>query len=190
MHGGTVLHQRRALAIVLGVVLLAWRLGPTTIQAAAPDVREVTPADITIDGSAGDWDEPAADFLSDMFEAGKPEKDVLSRLYGRYDCAAETFYVFIQTVPGWNILPSDNDNYVKLGQTDKLVDGASGNNGIPPDFAYIGAKAWEAAFHLDPGSYLGDNGLNVENRSILSEWIKGELRTVWPKEVQAVQPVL
>ena len=126
---------------MLGVVWLVWRLGPTTSLAAAPDVREVTPAGITIDGSAGDWDEPAADFLSDMFEAGRPEKDVLSRLYGRYDCSTETFYVFVQTVPGWNILPSDNDNYVKLGQTDKLVDGASGNNGAPPDFAYVGANA-------------------------------------------------
>ena len=37
---------------------------------------------------------------------------------------------------------------------------------------------------------FGDNGLNVLNQSILTEWIKGELRTVWPKEVQAVQPVL
>jgi branched-chain amino acid transport system substrate-binding protein len=37
---------------------------------------------------------------------------------------------------------------------------------------------------------FGDNGLNVENRSILTEWMKGELRTVWPKEVQAVAPVL
>ena len=132
------MRRRRAVAIMLGVVWLVWRLGPTTSLAAAPDVREVTPAGITIDGSTGDWDEPAADFLSDMFEAGKPEKDVLSRLYGRYDCAIETFYVFVQTVPGWNILPSDNDNYVKLGQTDKLVDGSSGNDGVPPDFAYIG----------------------------------------------------
>ena len=63
--------------------------------------------------------------------------------------------------PGWNILPSNNDNYVKLGQTDKLVDGSSGSNGVPPDFAYIGATGWEAAFHLAPGSYFGDNGLNV-----------------------------
>ena len=141
MHGGTVLPQRRALAIVLGVVWLVWRMGPSAILAAAPDVREITPAGIAIDGLAGDWDEPAADFLSDMFEAGKPDKDVLSRLYGRYDCSTETFYVLVQTVPGWNILPSDNDNYVKLGQTDKLVDGSSGHNGVPPDFAYIGAKA-------------------------------------------------
>ena len=166
--------QRRALAIVLGVVLLVWRLGPTTTLAAAPDVREVTPAGITIDGSSGDWDEPAADFLANMFEAGKPEKDILSRLYGRYDCSTETFYVFVRTVVGWNILPSNNDNYVKLGQTDKLVDGSSGNNGVPPDFAYIGATGWEAAFHLPPGSYTGDNGLNVhaqvvpENRAATS----------------------
>ena len=153
--------RRRALAIAFGVFALTSRLGPATTLAAAPDVREVSPADITIDGSAADWDEPAADFLSDMFEAGKPDKDVLSKLYGRYDCATETFYVLVQTVPHWNILPSDNDNYVKLGQTDKLVDGSDGHDGVPPDFAYIGAKAWEAAFHLAPGSYLGDNGLNV-----------------------------
>ena len=131
--------QRRALAIVLGVVLLVWRLGPTTTLAAAPDVREVTPAGITIDGSAVDWDEPEADFLANMFEAGRPDKDVLSRLYGRYDCSTETFYVFVRTISGWNILPSNNDNYVKLGQTDKLVDGSSGSNGVPPDFAYVGA---------------------------------------------------
>jgi branched-chain amino acid transport system substrate-binding protein len=37
---------------------------------------------------------------------------------------------------------------------------------------------------------FGENGLNVLNQSILTEWMKGELRTVWPKEVQAVQPVL
>ena len=123
--GAGVMRRRRAVAIMLGVVLLAWRLGPTTSLAAAPDVREITPAGITIDGSAADWDEPAADFLADMFEAGKPDKDVLSRLYGRYDCSIETFYVFVQTVQGWIILPSDNDNYVKLGQTDKLVDGSS-----------------------------------------------------------------
>src|SRR6478752_3167926 len=28
---------------------------------------------------------------------------------------------------------------------------------------------------------FGDNGLNVYNQEILAEWIKGEIRTVWPK---------
>jgi branched-chain amino acid transport system substrate-binding protein len=37
---------------------------------------------------------------------------------------------------------------------------------------------------------FGDSGLNVYNQSILTEWMNGELRTVWPKEVQTVQPVL
>src|SRR6476620_3655775 len=131
MYRGTGHRQQRALVIVLGLVELVWRLGPSTVLAAAPDVREVSPAGITIDGSAADWDEPAADFLSDMFEAGKPDKDVLSHLYGRYDCSSETFYVLVQTVPHWHILPSDNDNYVKLGQTDKLVDGSDGHDGAP-----------------------------------------------------------
>ena len=108
-----------------------------------------------------DWDNPSKDFLSDMYTAGKPDKPVLAKLYGRYDCGTETFYVHVVTVSGWVILPSDNDNYVKLGQTDKLVDGSDAPGGSPPSFAYIGSTAWEAAFHLDPGSYLGDNGLNV-----------------------------
>jgi hypothetical protein len=32
--------------------------------------------------------------------------------------------------------------------------------------------------------------LNVYNREILGEWIKKELRTVWPKEDQVVPPLL
>jgi hypothetical protein len=37
---------------------------------------------------------------------------------------------------------------------------------------------------------FGDNGLNVNNKEVLAEWMKGEIRTVWPKDVQAVQPIL
>jgi branched-chain amino acid transport system substrate-binding protein len=37
---------------------------------------------------------------------------------------------------------------------------------------------------------FGDNGLNIHNQSIMTEWLKSELRTVWPKPVQAIQPVL
>ncbi len=96
-----------------------------------------------------------------MYTAGKPDKPVLAKFYARYDCGTKTFYAHVVTVSGWVIVPSDNDNYVKLGQTDKLVDGSDAPGGSPPSFAYIGSKAWEAAFHLDPGSYLGDGGLNV-----------------------------
>jgi branched-chain amino acid transport system substrate-binding protein len=37
---------------------------------------------------------------------------------------------------------------------------------------------------------FGDNGLNTYSTGVLAEWIKGELRTVWPKNLQAVQPLL
>ena len=42
-------------------------------------------------------------------------------------------------MPGWSILPSNADNYVKLGQTQTLVNGNSGNDGVPSDFKYRGA---------------------------------------------------
>ena len=155
------LTARRFAAILLaGGALVAVSI-PRVGYAAAPNVRIVTPANIDIDGHNGDWDSQGADFLSDMYQAGNPDKPVLSKLYGRYDCGTNTFYVHVVTVQGWSILPSDNDNYVKLGQTDKLVDGSDPPGGNPPSFAYIGAKAWEASFNLDPGSYLGDGGLNV-----------------------------
>ena len=66
----------------------------------------------------------------------------------RYDCARELMVVFVEAIRNWAILPSNADNYVKIGQTDKLVDGSSGNNGTPPDFAYISSTGWEASFHL------------------------------------------
>src|SRR5215470_18744138 len=35
-----------------------------------------------------------------------------------------------------------------------------------------------------------DKGLNIHNQEVLAEWMKGELRTVWPKHVQAIEPLL
>ena len=52
---------------------------PRDGYAAAPNVRIVTPAGIAIDGSNGDWDNQSADFLSDMYTAGKPDKPVLAK---------------------------------------------------------------------------------------------------------------
>jgi branched-chain amino acid transport system substrate-binding protein len=42
----------------------------------------------------------------------------------------------------------------------------------------------------NPTVKFGDNGLNVNNKEVLAEWIKGELRTVWPADVQVVKPLL
>lgn len=42
----------------------------------------------------------------------------------------------------------------------------------------------------NPTVRFGDNGLNAHNTVVLAEWIRGELRTVWPKEQQTTAPVL
>ena len=36
---------------------------------------------------------------------------------------------------------------------------------------------------------FGSNGLNEYGTGVLAEWIKGEIRTVWPKGSQAIQPL-
>ena len=155
------LPSRVPLAVAAALVLtIGGVLSALPVLAAAPNVREVTPAGITIDGSRADWDDSSADFLADMFEAGKPDHPVLAKLYGRYDCASRTFYVHVTTINAWVVIPSDSDNYVKQGQTDKLVDGDDGM-GPPPAFAYISNDGWEASFAFAPGTYTGEAGLNV-----------------------------
>jgi branched-chain amino acid transport system substrate-binding protein len=42
----------------------------------------------------------------------------------------------------------------------------------------------------NPTVKFGPDGLNVNNKEVLAEWIKSELRTVWPKDVQTVSPLL
>ena len=42
----------------------------------------------------------------------------------------------------------------------------------------------------NPTVKFGPDGLNVNNKEVLAEWIKGELRTVWPRDVQTVPPLL
>jgi branched-chain amino acid transport system substrate-binding protein len=42
----------------------------------------------------------------------------------------------------------------------------------------------------NPTVKFGPDGLNIDNKEVLAEWIKGELRTVWPRDVQTVPPLL
>ena len=42
----------------------------------------------------------------------------------------------------------------------------------------------------NPTVKFGPDGLNVNNKETLAEWIKGELRTVWPKQDQTVPALL
>src|SRR6516162_2061524 len=42
----------------------------------------------------------------------------------------------------------------------------------------------------NPTVKFGDNGLNINNKEVLGEWNKGVIHTVWPRDVQAMAPIL
>ena len=87
-------HRPRAsIAALFAVPLIAVMLAPAAVLAATP-VRVLPSAGISIDGSNADWDRDA-DFLAEMYEAGKPDHPVLLYAYARYDCGTGTMYVFV-----------------------------------------------------------------------------------------------
>ena len=102
-----------------------------------------------------------------MFQAGKPEKPVLAKAYGQYDCGSGTMYIMVRTQPNWQIVPTAADNYVKLGQKNKQVNGGAGDDGTPPDFKYFSALiGWEALFQIPPGAYSGATAFNIHAQVI------------------------
>jgi len=167
----TVRRRHTAVAAWLALLIVGASM-PAAVLAAAPNVRELDPATVAVDGDISDWEAPFGtgnpNYLADMFQAGKPDKPVLAKAFGQYDCGTGTMYVMVRTEPGWEIVPSGADNYVKIGQVDKRVDGNSGNDGTPPDFKYFPQLAgWEASFQIPPGTYTGDDGaLNIHAQVI------------------------
>ncbi len=139
------LHQQAWMAaLAISVAVVAAQL-PVIVSADAPNVREVSPPGVKVDGSSGDWDQPDADFLAELHRGSDPDNGVRARLYGRYDCDSKTMYVYVRATDGWVIVPSDGDNYVNAGG-DRVVTGGGGG------FAYTASHGWEARFDLSPGN--------------------------------------
>ena len=175
--------RRRSLAAV--ALALAASAVMTTAASAAP---APTSGSATIDGNPAEWDTtaPSSDFFSDMFRAAKVDKVVESKLYLRYTCTTPTstsgtLYALVLAEQNVTIAANlPDDSYIKIGGT-KYVDGQSGDDGTPPDFAWVGlsgatATGWEASANVAPGSYtinvhaqVNDGGLQtsaVPERSI------------------------
>ena len=121
-----------------------------------------------VDGDPSEWN-LATDFAAEMREAGKASKDLLSKLYLRYNCNTETMYVLVLAEDGYEALESANDAWVKfdsLPGNGKVVDGNEANDGIPPDFAWVhdGSKlvGYEASFTLAPGTYTKDVEFHIQ----------------------------
>jgi hypothetical protein len=118
-----------------------------------------------VDGNPAEWN-LAHDFFTDMYRAGKITKPVESRAHFRYDCESHILSVLVLTepgIPGVVGTPPTATSWAAIdAQSNKVVNEFSGNDGTPPDFAWVGlgydgnpghALGYEASFRLDPGAY-------------------------------------
>lgn len=112
-----------------------------------------------VDGHYGEW-HLANDFFAYMYRGGDSTKVAESRLYLRYDCATGVAYALVLCEPGviGYVDPAeDGDAWIAIDtHTKKVVNMDSGNDGVPPDFAWIGlgfdgnpqhALGYEASFY-------------------------------------------
>lgn len=145
---------RIVLAAAAGVLLLTAAFVPASMLAAAP-----TPAagSATVDGNTGDWS-LGADFFADMND-GVDGHPVRAKFYAKYDCDAEVLYGLV-LVQGDEKARQDrpDEAYITIDGSGKLTDPSDGNDGTPPDFAWVNgdgtlADGWEASGPLAPGSY-------------------------------------
>jgi hypothetical protein len=118
-----------------------------------------------VDGVYAEWN-LTNDFFADMYRAGKPDKPLESKLYLCYDCTTSTMYAFVLCEPdvvGY-IDSLVTTAWIAIGsRNNKVVNELAGNDGVPPDFAWVGqgfdgdplhVKGCEASFQILPGSYI------------------------------------
>jgi hypothetical protein len=137
---------RTAAAIVAAVLLLTAALAPASL-AAAPNPN---PGSATVDGAIGDWS-LSADFFSDMTAGGVAGRDVLAKLYLKYDCDAQVLYALALSQGGEKILQDADESYVMIDGS-KLIELDNGS------FAWVDpsgnvADGFEGSTGLAPGSY-------------------------------------
>ena len=73
-----------------------------------------------------------------MTTAGNAADDTLATLYLRYDCTSHVLYGLVLTEDGYGIQQTrPEEAYLRIDGAGKLVSGLSGNDGTPPDFAWV-----------------------------------------------------
>ena len=156
----------RFFSIVLLLVLLVgtYSLVAAKVAANPPEPSYIeggdTPATV-VDGNPSEW--VSEDFFANLHKAGKADKEVLATVSLRYDCATEILFANVVPTGTLKINTSPDNNFIKLGNSNKLVDGSdSPADGTPPDFEWANkvdstSEGWEASVELAPGIYSNFN---------------------------------
>jgi hypothetical protein len=159
-----LLETKIMIAVILLITLTTASLTYLPIYAATPPEPTYGTADVNGDDS--EWAIPG-DFFSDMYRAGNPANvPILAKLYLRYDCTNNILYVLVQTESGVILdLSKTDEHWVEIDGTKKVND-LSGDDGTPPDFAFVPTSGppytgWEASISLLPGTYTLEVHSNV-----------------------------
>lgn len=129
----------------------------------------VTYAGASVDGNPGEWSSPVGTAIP-MYEAGDPGKVSPSSAFLRYDCTTQTMNVLVRANAGAFLVDMNTAAWATInGEAKKRYTGASGDDGTPPDFAWIAhspaesvaigdttyhrVDGYEASFPLAPGHY-------------------------------------
>ncbi len=137
-------------AIAAGVAVALAAAIPVVALAPFP-----TPGSAVVDGDPGEW--TADDLFTTMQHHGS--EVVVGTLSARYDCESEVLSVLVLSADGAIFRADFPDNaYVRIDGTGKIVSGESGNDGTPPDFAWVGrdgdaARGFEASAVVAPGEH-------------------------------------
>jgi len=133
----------------------------------------------TVDGDNSEWNHTTTLPSGEMYQAWKPENEVLSKFWLRYNCDTETMYILVMAE---NTIDVQNGTfvYVKL-DGDKVV--SSSPEGAQ-EFSWVGlssdekfADGWEASFPLTEGTFT----LEIHNNAYDDE---GKRQSAGLEEVQ------
>lgn len=116
-----------------------------------------------VDGDESDWN-LSLDFYDYLFRSGDPTFPIEANLYLRHDCTTNTVYILVLTTEDVVIRAYETRfHWAAINDhSNKVVQYSSGNDGTPPDFAWVGlystpdgdmSLGWEGSFPLLPGSY-------------------------------------
>jgi hypothetical protein len=148
---GSSSQRGRTLRLTLTLVVPAMLILLMPVFAAARPPQP-TFGTAVVDGQYGEWN-LVNDFFANMYRAGDSTKVLESKLYLRYNCATNTVYALVLAESGV-IGYTDSlstDAWIAIDQHNtKVVNQNAGNDGIPPDFAWIAR-----GFDGDPRHVLG-----------------------------------
>jgi hypothetical protein len=135
----------------------------------------------TVDGKTTEWHTAAgsSDFFDYLYNGydhnGKHQ--IAGMAYIRYEPSTMTVYVLVLASNGYVGLAGSSVNWIAISQTfgeikNKVVTAGSDNNGVAPDFAYVGynkasgtIEGFEASFKLAPATYYIALHLQVQDAS-------------------------